>query len=230
MMATPTQRNRFEKQSTGANVNTWGSAHLNVTLDLIDQSLDGVLQISTSSGTVTLSANDYSSDQSRNRIIHASGALSGDVTIVVPNVQKWYWVRNSTTGGHDVKVKTASGSSVTMPRSSTAAIYCDGSDGIHFLAGWSGAMERVVTLTGTLSLSETNLGDLVVGSGTINLPAPSSIGAGWWFTAKANGGPVSIVGSIDGASSASLSANASVRLTCDGTKYISTFATSGYSA
>lgn len=66
-----------------------------------------------------------------NRIAYQfTGALAGNVEVVVPKTTQQYWVYNNTTGGsYTLRVKTNTQSpGVLVPRGSRAILYCDGSD------------------------------------------------------------------------------------------------------
>lgn len=126
MPSTPTTRNRFEKQGLGENFMTWGQPKLNNLFDLLDAALDGVLPLALT-GSATLTANNFASDQARYRVIAMTGSLPGDSVVTIPAVQKWYWLINACTGG-SVTVKTASGAGVEIPAYGAMGVYCDGLD------------------------------------------------------------------------------------------------------
>lgn len=66
-----------------------------------------------------------------NRIAYQfTGALAGNVEVVVPKTVQQYWVYNNTTGGsYTLRVKTSTQSpGVLVPRGSRAILYCDGAD------------------------------------------------------------------------------------------------------
>lgn len=66
-----------------------------------------------------------------NRIAYQfTGALAGNVEIVVPKTTQQYWVYNNTTGGsYTLRVKTNTQTpGVLVARGSRAILYCDGSD------------------------------------------------------------------------------------------------------
>lgn len=61
-----------------------------------------------------------------NGIIEFSGALDATTNVIVPNgVSKKWLVLNSTSGAHDLIVKTLSGTGVTIPKNKTLFIYSD---------------------------------------------------------------------------------------------------------
>lgn len=91
MVSTATTRNRFNKQGTGDNTNTWGTKLNGEVFDLIDEALDGYVAV-TVSGDVTLTSTNYVTDQARMRQLWLSG--TGGYTVTLPGVQKFYLVRN----------------------------------------------------------------------------------------------------------------------------------------
>lgn len=77
-------------------------------------------------GTYTLSTAE------QNKIAYKfTGALSGNIDIVVPPTIQQYWVDNATTGAYSLTVKTASGSGYAVPQNSRAILYCDGTDVVN---------------------------------------------------------------------------------------------------
>lgn len=130
MVDSPTTRNRFRKQETGTNVNTWGD-NLNEALDAIDQTLDGVLSI-TVSGDTTLTTSNYStSDQAKNRVIVATGTLAAAANMIAPSVQHQYTFVNSGTT-KAITFKTAAGAGVAVPSGRQCDVY---SDGVSYFCG-----------------------------------------------------------------------------------------------
>lgn len=123
MPSTATTRNRFEKQGSGENANTWG-AKLNTTgLDLIDAALDGITSFSLS-GAKTLTSTNFAADEARKRVLHITEGTGGTVTI--PSVEKIYLVINDTTG--DVVFTTGGGEDGTLPTGLSAWAVCDGTN------------------------------------------------------------------------------------------------------
>jgi len=129
MASTYTTRLRFEKQGDGENPNSWGDILNQNVIDLIDEAVAGYVVVSVSSVPVTLSENNGSVDQSRNASLEFAGALTANVTITIPSHEKTYFLRNVVTGSFDVYMKTASGSSYTVPKQNTF-VACDGTN-IH---------------------------------------------------------------------------------------------------
>lgn len=122
MASTATTRNRLEKQGTGDNSNTWGT-YLNSSIDLIDAALDGRTAF-TLSGSKTLTSANYAADESRERFLDITGGTGGTVTI--PAVEKWYIVRNNSSG--DVVFTTGSGTTQTVASGSLTLLVSDGTN------------------------------------------------------------------------------------------------------
>lgn len=122
MTSSATTRNRLEKQGTGDNANTWGT-YLNSSIDLIDAALDGRTAFSLS-GSKTLTSANYAADESRERFLDITGGTGGTVTI--PAVEKWYIVRNASSG--DVVFTTGSGVTQTVKSGSVTLLVSDGTN------------------------------------------------------------------------------------------------------
>lgn len=121
-MPTPTTRNGFRKPDVGSDTNTWGANLNSAVFDLVDASLDGWTEIS-SSGTTTLTSNQYVSNQARQRCLHYSASSSG--TLIIPPVEKNYivWAENA-----DVTISTGGPVTATIKAGDKAIVICDGSD------------------------------------------------------------------------------------------------------
>lgn len=120
-MPDPTTRNGFRKPDPGSDTNTWGD-NLNAgVFDLVDSSLDGWTEIS-STGTTTLSSAQYVENEARMRVLKYTGASTG--TLVIPSVEKWYIVHATQS---DCIISNG-GDSVTVPATSMALVFTDGTD------------------------------------------------------------------------------------------------------
>jgi len=174
MADTYTTRNRFEKMEPGAYLDTWASrANGQFGSDLIDESLDGVVSL-TVSGSVSLTTANGAPDQARKRILSCTG--SGG-TINVPAKEKWYIVKNSTSG--DVAV-SAGGSTATVKTGTVGFVLVDsGNNCYQMLRSDFDAMNilttgnvncAALTTTGTATLGD-SVTDQHVVNGRITLSA-----------------------------------------------------------
>ena len=127
---------------------------------MVDEAVGGVVVVSTTGATTSLTATNGAADQSRNAVLRIEGTLGSDSTIVIPSVEKLYVVDNQTTGGaHTVKIKTAATTTnVIAPRGGSKFIYCDGVNvhnsvdpvGVSALSTEGGAVGPI-TVGGTVS-------------------------------------------------------------------------------
>jgi hypothetical protein len=71
-------------------------------------------------GSYTLSASEAS-----NVIQKYTGALTGNVTVIVPSTVQVYYIVNATTGAYTVTISTGSGASAILTPGSQATLVCD---------------------------------------------------------------------------------------------------------
>lgn len=60
--------------------------------------------------------------------IEFTGAQAGARTFTVPNNKKFYWIKNSCTGGFNTTFKNASGTGVAIANGALKYVYCNGTD------------------------------------------------------------------------------------------------------
>jgi len=112
----------------GEDAGTWGN-YTNTNLGtLLEQAICGLTSVDVSSGAVTLTSLNGAVDQARSAVVVATGTPSSTATITIPNVNKTYYVNNTT--AQSLSVKTAGGSAYTMAASSLVYIYCDGNNNV----------------------------------------------------------------------------------------------------
>lgn len=98
-MADPVTVNRsLTIPSTGSDVGTWGVV-LNGNSNLLDTMVGGFTSISTTGGTITLSAAQLACGT-----ISVSGVLTSNVVLYFPSVRGWWSIENLTTGNFVVYI------------------------------------------------------------------------------------------------------------------------------
>lgn len=129
------------------------------------------------SGNYTLAGSEL------NRISYEfTGALAGNIDIVVPKTTQQYWVYNNTTGGSfTLRVKTNTQSpGVLIPRGSRAILYCDGSSVVDAETGGIATPISIAdggTGATTASGARVNLGGTSLGISIFTAPGTSSVWA-----------------------------------------------------
>jgi microcystin-dependent protein len=158
---------RQELMTASENDGTWGPK-TNVNLQILEAATGcGETEISTTSGTVTLTNVDYTNDQAKKRVLRCTGTLVGNLILVIPNAKKTYLLVNATAGAFTVSLKTSSGTAKTVTQTTSAELYCDGSDNVTFVtpqtnpttgapADASGAAASSVSVSPTGNLAATN--------------------------------------------------------------------------
>lgn len=113
--------------------------------------------VAVTSGTYTLSGSEL------NRIAYKfTGALTGNVTVVVPATVQQYWINNATTGSYTLSVKAAgSASPVVVAQNTTGIYYCDGTNII--------AATTAAAFAGVVGISQGGTGATTAPSALTNL-------------------------------------------------------------
>jgi len=129
MASTFTTNIRLEKQGDGENPNAWGTILNSNVIDLVDQAV-AAYQIVSISGTtpLTLTQVNGATDQSRKAILSFDGTLTAETSIIIPSVNKMYYVRNNTSGSFALKIKTAGNTAATIEQGSNVMIATDGTN------------------------------------------------------------------------------------------------------
>ena len=149
----------------------------------------------TSINVAGLSGNYQLTGSELNRIAYQfTGALAGNIEIVVPKTTQQYWVYNNTTGGsYTLRVKTNTQTpGVLVQRGARAILYCNGSDVVDAETG--GIATPVAILDG-------GTGATTAGGALINLGG-TAVGTALFTAATANDAwsalGVAQAGNVDG--------------------------------
>jgi hypothetical protein len=128
----------LELMATGDQSGTWGTTTNTNLGTLLEQAITGVLSVAQGDvANLTLTSINGTSDQARNAVIILTGAMTAGRNVVVPTSNKLYLVKNSTTGGFAVTVKTVAGTGVAIAAATSQWVYCDG---VNVVAGLNAAL------------------------------------------------------------------------------------------
>lgn len=166
MASTYTTNNGIEKPGTGEQSGTWGTT-TNLNFDIIDQALCGVVSISLSGTTHTLSTTDGSLSDGMNRVLVLGGSPSGTNTVTISpnNQEKIYFVANNS--GQSAVFTQGSGANVTVLNGTQAIIYADG-------AGSGAAVAEIKPVASAGSIGTASIADDAV---TADKIADNAVGA-----------------------------------------------------
>lgn len=121
---------RLELIGTGDQSGLWGDTTNTNLGSLMEQAITGVESIPMLDADYTLSALNGSPDEARNAVLifTSASSLTASRNIIIPADEKVYIVKNSTTGGQNLVVKTSGGTGVTVPNGAVLQLYCDGTN------------------------------------------------------------------------------------------------------
>ena len=177
-MSTYTTSLGLEEITPGDQAGLWGNT-TNNNLELIDQAVTGVTPISFTglSGTVrTLDAANGALDEARAAVLNITGTATGSNTVVIPNKQKTYLVRNNT--GQNVIFRTATPTATyTVEAGNSILVFCDGNNNVFTGIQAPGSGTLTVSGGGTGATTFT-AGFVKSSGGTANLTAQALIGVG----------------------------------------------------
>ena len=126
MASTYTGNTGLEKIGSGEQAGTWGTT-TNTNFDIIDDALNGVLEI-TVSGNTTLTTSDGVLSNGHHKVILLIDNVSGafNLTIAPNDVQKLYFIKNATDQTATILQGGGSGTTVTLAAGTSGIIYADG--------------------------------------------------------------------------------------------------------
>ncbi len=165
----------IELMATGENAGTWGTK-TNNNLSLFEQLTGGFnSQAVTDSGTPTALTivDGNTTGTAQHAMIELTGTISGARVVTIPlDVEKMFYIRNSTSGAYTVQFKYVSGSGDTFTFSATdkgdAVLFATANDGtnpdIYTLPSGTGD----VTLTGTETLTNKTLTSPKIGTAILD--------------------------------------------------------------
>lgn len=158
MPSTYSQNLRIELIASGEQGNTWGNTTNNNLGTLIEQAISGYNSISTiwSGNACTLVALNGANDQARNMFLEIpnSVSLSAEGQLTAPTVPKMYVIKNASSGGFAVRIKTGtSATSCLIPNGTTKVVVCDGTE---FYEATTAAADFYIANAPTLASQATN--------------------------------------------------------------------------
>jgi hypothetical protein len=164
---------KFELIGTGEQSGTWGATTNTNFGTAVEEAITGYAAANFSAdSTLTLTLSDTNSAQiARNLVINVTSSVSLTATqnLVVPTIEKQYYIFNNTTGGQSINVKTTLGTGVIVPNGSKVVVFVDGVNVVpvinslpvsptvtYKLPTTDGASAQVLSTNGSGTLSWTN--------------------------------------------------------------------------
>ena len=172
---------RLELMGAGDQAGNWGNTTNTNLGSLIEQAITGVGNISMLAGSdTTLILGAGIVDEARNAVLILGGATTASRNLIVPSVNKFYAVRNDTSNGFPVVVKTSAGFGVTLANGFTQLMYCDGTN-VVLASIPINSTNGNVSVSGDLSVTGTvsSGGGIVMPTGSILEYGGATAPTGW---------------------------------------------------
>jgi hypothetical protein len=122
---------KLELMVTGEKAGLWGDI-TNTNLNILQQAIAGYEAIALNATTgATLTFSNGTTSNGKNAVIDLTGTITTSVNVVIPDgIEKNYIIKNSTSGAHDVVIKTTSGTGATFDSTNKGfkLVYSDGTD------------------------------------------------------------------------------------------------------
>lgn len=169
---------KIELIATGEQSGTWGSTTNTNLGTAIEEAIVGYANAEfTTNGDLTLTLTDTNSTQvARNLVLNATSTVSLTTTrnLIVPAIQKPYYIFNNTSGGQSINVKTSAGTGVIVPNGGKAFVYVDGT---NVVPGFN-SLSVSSTVTYKFPTTDGSNGNILVtnGSGGLSWVSPSGGG------------------------------------------------------
>ena len=184
MASTYSNNLKIELIGTGDQSGTWGTTTNTNLGTALEQAIVGYgnPNFATDANTTISLTDSNASQTARAFVLNVTSSVSLTATreLVVPTVQKPYIIRNNTTGGQSITVKTSAGTGVTVPAGKYAFVYANGTDVVS-------AIDHIPSLTLATALAATSggtgqssyaIGDLLYASTTTALSKLADVATG----------------------------------------------------
>jgi hypothetical protein len=239
-MSTTSTNKGMTLPANGEYIGTWDQP-LNGDLTILDNALGGITRLAaTSGGTVTLSAAQY-----QPLILNVTGAITADMTYIIPTGIGGQWVvQNLTNGGYNVIVKTPvafsgtgsiSGNTLTITVTSGTLttgsyVYGTGIPSNTFIVSGSGpyTINNTVAFSGTGTISGFTMTIATAASGQLRVGSVitgTGVTAGTYITAFVTGSGT--VGTYTVSASQTVPSSGTIPVSLNGNSINSTAITGG---
>ncbi len=161
--------------NTGEFPNTWGTEVNTGITNLTDSAIAGYTSITMVAADYTLTSGNGVANEARSMLLNIAGAPGAARNVICPARSKLYFVRNVTTGGFAVTLKTPSGSGISIPNGRSMVLMCDGTNVREAVDFSTTANATNISYTGTLT---GGTGVVNLGSGQFYKDASGNLGVG----------------------------------------------------
>jgi hypothetical protein len=157
---------KIQLMGTGDNSGTWGDVTNTNLGTAIEEAITGYGTANFSTdAALTLTLTDTNTAQTaRNLVLNVTSGVSLTATqnLVVPTIEKQYYVFNNTSGGQAINVKTSAGTGVIVPNGGKAVVFVDGVNVVPAI----NSLPVSATVTYKLPTTDGTNGDVLATNGT----------------------------------------------------------------
>ena len=169
---------KLELMVTGEKAGEWGDI-TNTNLNILSQAIGGYEAVALNATTgATLAFTNGVLSNGKNAVLNLTGTITTSVNVVVPDgIEKTYIIKNSSSGAHDVVVKTSSGTGATFDTTNkgTKIVYSDGTNVVD--SGLTAGITAVVEDTTPQLGGQLDVNGNAIGDGTLELLKFSETGS-----------------------------------------------------
>lgn len=180
---------KIELIGTGEQSGTWGTTTNTNLGTAIEEAITGSADVAFSSADVTLTlTNTNASQTARNLRLNLTGTSGGARNLTVPNIEKFYIVKNAL--ADTVTVKNSTGGTYAVPAGVTAQVFSTGAGVVSALDYFSGT---AAITSGTIN--NTTIGASTASSGrftTLEATGNTTLGNASGDTITSNAGTLNI--------------------------------------
>jgi len=179
---------KLELMVTGEKAGQWGDI-TNTNLVILQQAIGGYQSVAVTNATTgtTFAFTDGVTSNGKNAVIELTGTITTSVNFIVPDgIEKTYILKNSTSGAHDVVVKTTSGTGATFDTTDKGykLVYSDGTDVVDVaLASPPGGSDKQIQFNDNGAFGGIAMGTvgqvLSTDGTTASFTDPAAGGASW---------------------------------------------------
>jgi microcystin-dependent protein len=116
------------QMGTGNDIGTWGGLLNSNMIQIVEDALSGVYTSAATGGNLDLSASPPPTAPSQARFsqIILTGALVSNLQIFVPNLSKWWFIQNNTSGAFSVLFKAIGSNDIEIPQGTIKIVISTG--------------------------------------------------------------------------------------------------------
>lgn len=188
--------------TNGTESGLWGTYTNTNICSLIEQAISGyATQAITDGADTTVTISNGATSPGRNAALKLTGALTLARNLIVPTVQKLYYINNATTGGFAVTVKTSAGTGISVPNGKAMALLVDGTNVVDAITYVTGLTISSANPSASLGLTAVN-GSATTFMTSDSAPAlsqaivPTWTGAHIWSAAATFNSTASFTGAV----------------------------------